>query len=317
MKNYVIAIDLGGTNIRAAAVMESGEMPERVKVKTLVTDGYGAVLQRVIDAMESVSEKMGRQPKAVGLASPGAIDFKKGVITKSPNFPDWNNIPFGKDVEARLGVPVALENDGNAAAIGEGWTGAAAGWDSFLMITLGTGIGGGLVLDCGVWRGSSGMAGEIGHVIIHPQGRLCGCGGRGCVEAYASANGTARTARERIDEANARWLRDAVNGEYDRIDTEILASGAGMGDRFCVDILSDSGRDLGVMIGTVAVILDVPRFVIGGGMSGAYKFIERSMRQSAIESAFTLTEEKLLTRQAVLGDDAGILGAAKLALELI
>lgn len=313
----VIGVDLGGTNIRVAAVSPSGAILRVERLKTGASEGYEAVIKRIVSAVIPVSEQMGSKPSAVGLAVPGAIDFAKGVVTWSPNFPGWSNVPAARDVSALLGLPVVIENDGNAAAVGEGWIGSARGVGNFVMMTLGTGVGGGVVLDGRVWRGSTGMAGEIGHIPVREGGRMCGCGKHGCLETYASANGVARTARERIGEEKARMLLEMVSGVPEKIDSGIMAQCAGKGDPFCLEIFEEAGRDLGKAMAVIALTLDVSHFVIGGGMAEALPYLLASMRKAALDHAYTLNEDKLVIVKAALGDDAGIIGSAWTAISTL
>lgn len=312
--SYVIGVDLGGTNIRVAAVSPDGKTLRAERLKTGASDGYEAVIKRIVSAVNSVSQQMPVKPTAVGLAVPGAIDFAKGVVTWSPNFPDWSRVPVASDVSALLGLPVVIENDANAAAVGEGWTGSARGVGNFVMMTLGTGVGGGVVLDGRIWRGSTGMAGEIGHIPVHEEGRMCGCGKRGCLETYASANAVAKTARERIGEEKARPLLGLVNDVPEKIDSGVMAQCAGRGDPFCLEIFEEAGRGIGKAMAVIALTLDIAHFVIGGGMAEALPLLLAPMRQSALDHAYTLNESKLEIVKATLGDDAGIIGAGRMAL---
>lgn len=310
----VIGVDLGGTNIRAAAVSPDGGILRVERLKTEASEGYDAVVKRIVSAVVSASGPMAEKPSAVGLAVPGAIDFEKGVVTRSPNFPGWRDAPVARDVSALLGAPVVIENDANAAAVGEGWIGSARGAENFVMMTLGTGVGGGVVLDGRVWRGSTGMAGEIGHIPVREGGRMCGCGKRGCLEVYASANAVARTARERIGEEKARRLLEMAGGVHEEIDSGLMARMAAGGDSFCLEIFEEAGRDIGKTMAVIALTLDVAHFVIGGGMAEALPFMLAAMRQAALDRAYTLNEEKLVIVKSALGDNAGILGSAWAAL---
>lgn len=314
---YVIGVDLGGTNIRSAAVWPDGKIVHAERLKAGAGDGYSAVARRIVSSVKSVADFMGRDPVAVGLAAPGAIDFGKNVVTRSPNFPDWDNAPIAGDVAGLLGIPVFLENDANAAALGEGWTGSARGAHNFVMMTLGTGVGGGVVLNDRVWRGSTGMAGEVGHIPVRSGGRKCGCGKRGCLEAYASASSVARLARERIGEAAAQGLLKASGSDPEKIDSALMAKEAIKGDTFCLDIFNGAGRDIGKAIAAIALTLDVSMFIIGGGMAEALPLMLSQMRKSALDHAYTLDEEKLVIAKSELGDDAGVLGAAKTAIDAL
>ena len=310
---YAVALDLGGSSLRAAAVDRHGAVLLRARRPSRAGEGYAAVTALLRESVEGVIAAMGAKPRAIGLAAPGAIDAGRNVVTSSPNFPDWRDAPLARDVGRGYNIPVILENDANAAALGEGWVGAARGWSGFVMLTLGTGVGGGIVLDGALWRGERGMAGEIGHIKIHPGGRRCGCGGRGCLEAYASATGVAATARERSRTKGGAWLRAAAKGDAARIDAALVAKGARAGDDVCREILRGAGAALGRAMAQVALVLDTPRFVWGGGMAAAFAFLAPSAKAAALAEAYTLTPRALTIVRARLGDDAGITGAARRA----
>ncbi len=312
---YVIGVDLGGTHVRAAAVSQGGALSTKVKQESQADRGYKAVVRNICSVINKVISRKKRPPAACGLGSAGAIDFSKMIVTRSPNFPDWENVALARNVGAGFDFPVILENDANAAALGEGWQGAAKGWANYAMLTLGTGIGGGVILNGQVWRGASGRAGEIGHITIHPGGRLCGCGNHGCLETTASASGVARTARERFHETNAIWLRKASRGDIDKVDAKLVARMARKGDTFCIGILKEAGRDIGAAIASVALLLGISRYVIGGGMAPAFEFIRPAARKTALIMGYTLKGARLKIVRAESGDDAGILGAAKVAID--
>ncbi len=257
---------------------------------------------------------MGHPPDVVCLASAGAIDRDSGIVIRSPNFPDWRDVDLANDVKGLIdNIPVLLENDANAAAVGEGWIGAGKRAESFIMITIGTGIGGGIILDRELWRGATGMAGEIGHINVRPDGRMCGCGRRGCLETTASASGVVNTAKDKLRHRDADWLNQMIQCDPDKITADMIARGAENGDPFCKGLFRSAGEDLGVALGFLALTLDIGVFVIGGGMGPALKFMESAARQVAIDRAFTLNTMKLKIRPATLGNLAGIIGAGKIA----
>jgi glucokinase len=302
---YVVALDLGGTNLRVAAVDRKGAIRDRQSAKTGVADGYRKVIDRIVSGVAEIARRQGIRPSGIGVGVPGAIDYQTGAIVSSPNFPDWKNVPFAADVAEACGLPVTLENDANAAALGERFAGAAKGWDEFLMFTLGTGVGSGLVLNGRLWRGPTGKAAEAGHLTVVPDGRLCGCGRRGCLEQYASATGIRQTGWERAEESD--FLRPHAGG---RIGGKLIADGAAAGDDTCLTILAEAGAHLGRAMASVALLLDVTRFVIGGGMAKALPYMEAAARRTAVDDAFTLTPDRVEIVAALSGDDAGILGAA-------
>jgi len=315
---YVIGVDLGGTYIRAGAVLATGELSAKVKRLSRANLGYHNVVKNIKSAIKEVAMKKKTNPAAIGLASAGAIDFSKNIVLNSPNFPGWKNAPLAKDAGCVFNCPVILENDANSAALGEGWLGAAKGWDDFVMLTLGTGIGGGVILNKSIWRASSTSAGEIGHITVNPGGRLCACGNRGCLETTASASGLKASARALALSGDCGWLSDKkkVIG-IGKIDAMLVARGALDKDPACLKLLKDAGRDIGAAMAAVTLLLGVTRFVIGGGVAPAFRFMRLAARKTALSMAYTLTGPKLKIVSARLGDDAGIAGAALLAMERI
>lgn len=311
---YVIGIDLGGTNVRAAAVLPTGKVRARVKKPSGASGGYGEVVRNIRSAMAEVEGKMKRPPSAAGLASAGAVDPARKIVARSPNFPGWRNAPLARDASAGFAFPVYLENDANAAALGEGWLGAAKGWPEFAMMTLGTGVGGGIVLGGSLWRGATGKAGEVGHINVRPGGRKCGCGARGCLETTASATGVVRTALERMDGEDGAGLRKAVRGDRSRVTAKMVTKLAGEGDDLCRRILEEAGADLGAAMAVICLITGVTRFVIGGGMAPALALMAPPARKAALGMAYTLTGPGLKIVPAALGDDAGVIGAARAAM---
>src|SRR5271166_3180145 len=200
MNNFSIGVDLGGTNLRIAAVDEQGQLVEKVTLGTKVSLGRDHVIGDMCEAIQQMAGKFRDSAPllGIGIGVPGIIDMQTGLVRESPNLPDWVDYPARAAIEQCLKTVVILENDANVAALGEKWLGAAKDYSDVAMLTLGTGVGGGLVLGGAIWRGSNGMAGEFGHTTVEPEGQLCGCGNRGCLEQYASATAEVRMAREAI-----------------------------------------------------------------------------------------------------------------------
>lgn len=315
-KSIVVAIDIGGTNIRVAAVTQTGKAVAQEKIETDVAAGYQAVLPRIAEAIDHVIKVSAGAPLAIGLATAGVIDFEKKRVIRSPNFPGWKDVPIAKDLASITGLPVSIENDANGAAIGEMWIGAAKKWQDFIMLTLGTGVGGGVILGGKIWRGPDGAAGEIGHLTVVPDGRKCGCGNRGCLERYASASGLKETARNKLNEKEAEWLHKKTGGDPTAVGARVIEEGARQGDLFCIERYKEIGVYLGVAMAQAALLLNVTRFVIGGGLAAAFDLFEPAARQKALEAGYTLSDDKLTIVPALLGDNAGILGAAKAAFNL-
>src|SRR5258707_2204183 len=196
MAEYSIGIDLGGTNLRAASIDRSGKMIRKIAASTALSAGREAVVADMVAAIDTLRAERGDDPLAgVGVGRPGFIIMEKGVITGSPNMPGFDNFPIRDEIERQLGAPVVLENDANAAALGEKWMGAGRDYDDLVLLTLGTGIGGGIISGGKVLHGFVGMAGELGHTTVSPTGNPCGCGNQGCLEKHASATAVVAMAR--------------------------------------------------------------------------------------------------------------------------
>src|SRR6195256_1553736 len=200
MNKLSIGVDLGGTNLHIAAVDEQGVLVEKVTLGTKVSLGRDHVIDDMCTAIQHLTEKYknSSQLMGIGIGVPGIIDMQTGLLRESPNLPGWAEYPVRAEIERRLNTRVILENDANVAGFGEKWLGAAKDHDDMAMLTLGTGVGGGLVMGGKIWHGMNGMAGEFGHTTVEPEGQPCGCGKRGCLEQYASATAVVRMAREAI-----------------------------------------------------------------------------------------------------------------------
>lgn len=294
----LVGIDLGGTSIKAGACDEKGHVLDHRSVPTGLDEGTPAVLDR----MAQLARDLGARGR-VGVGAPGLIDHAAGRVLESPNLQVMQGAPVRDELARRLDfkpADVILENDANCAAYGEHWCGAGAGETDMLMVTLGTGVGGGLVLNDALYAGPGGMAGEIGHVCIDPLGPPCGCGRRGCVEQFASA--TAATRR-----AVAAGLPRESPG-----DLELLARQAREWDGPERALLRDVGRDLGRGLGMVVCLLDLRTFVVGGGFGAALDVLEPGIRVGLNDRSYGDRLQKVRILPAKLGPDAGWIGAARL-----
>src|SRR5438045_7257162 len=213
MDSFAIGVDLGGTNLRIAAVSANGTLMEKVSSETEVVRGRDHVINEMCNRICRLIDKFcsSYRLSGIGIGVPGIIDLHTGMVCKAQNLPDWRNYPVKEEIERRLGTTVMLENDANAACLGEKWLGAGIHVDDICMLTLGTGVGGGMVLQGKIWHGMTGMAGELGHISVDPNGILCGCGNQGCLEQYASATAVRRMAIELIASGKAPNLARAMN----------------------------------------------------------------------------------------------------------
>jgi glucokinase len=331
MPSYAIGVDLGGTNLRVAAVDEHGRLLEKITLGTHVSRGRDVVVAEMVETIRALALKLLRsgELQGIGIAVPGIIELETGIIRKSPNLPDWANYPVRDVIEKALGTSVILENDANAAALGEKWMGAARDFDSVCMITLGTGVGGGLVLDGKVWHGMNGMAGEVGHMNVEPEGHPCGCGSIGCLEQYASATAIVRMAREAIAAGADTELRRAAEPGNEEFSARVVFQLAIQGDRAALEIFNTVGRSLGRKIADLVNLLNLHMYVVGGGVSSAWEafspaLFEELRKRSVVyvattpkhpDNASPKAKHAIVTR-ALLGSDAGLFGAARLPLHL-
>jgi len=300
-KALVLAIDIGGTNLRAALVDRRGRIFARQRHATVLTrDGLAAQLTDIISKARTKESRI----SAAGIGFPGPMKIKEGLILTPPNIPDCANLPLKKILEKATRLPVFLENDANAAALGEYWIGAAKGAHSVLCLTLGTGIGGGIVLDGKVWHGAGDVAGELGHITVKPGGRKCGCGKRGCLETYASASGVARSAILRL-----------AGGKMSAVNSAIVYRAAMQGDRAAREVLHETGRILGAAIGNLLNVLNPAVVVLTGGLARAGSLLFRPLIAEAPKHCFRAAFRGTRIVRGKLGDDAGIAGAALTAFQ--
>jgi glucokinase len=335
MPNFSIGVDLGGTNLRIAAATEQGSLMEKVTLGTKTILGRDQVLNDMCGAIRHISDKYKDSANllGVGIGVPGIIDMQTGMMRESPNLPGWADYPVRAEIEKRLGAPVILENDANVAALGEKWLGAGRHVGDIAMLTLGTGVGGGIVLEGKIWHGMSGMAGEFGHMTVEPDGQQCGCGNRGCLEQYSSATAVMRMAREAIANGDAPGLAKAASSDIEFSAKEIYNL-AIQGDEQAKRIFRRVGRALGISLATMINGLNLEMYVIGGGVSSAWEAFspaifeelrQRSMVYAATAPADPLampsgasgqvepgTGRKTIITRALLGSDAGLFGAARL-----
>lgn len=307
----VIGVDLGGTNLRTALLDRDGRILGKSKEATHASQGRDKVVTRLIENIRAIRDRggsTGRDLIAVGVGAPGVIHAEKGIVVKSPNFPDWNYFPLRSEIEAVLGIPVVVENDANAAALGEQWLGAGRGVRSMLFITLGTGVGGGIILDNRIWHGADGMAGEVGHITLVPDGRKCGCGNTGCLETYASAPGIVKSYWESLGKSG----EDTAGRE---ITSQEIYQAARNGDRLSIHVMREMGRYLGMGIANLINIFNPEMIVIGGGVMEAWPLFIDYTREEIRRRAFEYPAERTRIVQSLLGDDAGVVGAAAAALQ--
>lgn len=320
MTPWLLALDFGGTK-HTAAVLARGERQWRALRRVFSplslppASPPAAGAQWDIRTMLDLARQLlaGDQPAAIGVSFGGPVDAATNTVRLSHHVPGWENIPLGEILTAEFGAPARVDNDANVAALGEQRFGAGQGYDSLMYITVSTGVGGGWILDGRPWRGSDGMAGEIGHTVVDPHGPLCLCGKRGCVERLASGPYMAGDARLLLlaHPERGRILRDLVSGDLATITGQTLSQAAAQGDELAQEVLDRGAWALGVGIGNAANLVNPQRFVLGGGVTRAGERFWVGVRQAARHTA--LPEVHIDIVPAALGDDAPLWGAVALA----
>jgi len=309
-----IGVDIGGTKIAAGVVDGSGKILATARRPTPRHDS-GAVLNDVADVVNELQAGVDGSIVGVGVGVAGGVDQSRSMVYFAPNLA-WSQVPVRAVLEAATQLPVAVENDGAAAAWAETRFGACVGLQHVVMVTVGTGIGGGIVVDGHVMRGAHGVAAEIGHLNAVPDGRLCGCGRNGCWEQYASGNALVREARELASERRqeAGALLALGDGTPEGVQGSHITQAAQMGDPVAVEAFANVGTWLGRGLADLTAIVDPDAFVIGGGVSEAGDLLLASARRTLSEKVFGGTNRPLPQLLAArLGNDAGIVGAADLA----
>jgi glucokinase len=309
LMKYHIAIDIGGTQIRAACYPQNSTIP--AKVEKIATHGpTGSALERLISAIRQVWPQDG-EVAAIAAAAPGPLDPYQGIIIETPNIPGWEGLPLRQHLQDTFHVPVALGNDANMAAMGEWKFGAGQGHHNVVYITVSTGIGGGVILDDRLVLGHRGMAAELGHIVILPDGPICSCGHRGHLEALASGPALARWAKEQIASGTPSSLPS------DRVLTgKDVSLAAQAGDALAIAALARAGQFLGWAIADFLAIFNPSIVIIGGGVSQSGDLLFKPLRAAVQENAMNQDYTAGLSIvSAALGDDVGLMGALALAVE--
>jgi glucokinase len=314
----VVAVDLGGTNFRLALVSSDGKILGRREGATasmLTQQELVATLAARLKDCAGDARAQGFEVAGVGVGVPGRLLAHEGRIIFSPNIRLLDNLDLVAQLQNLIELPVFLENDANLFALGEHWRGAGRGYRQMLGITLGTGVGGGLILNNKLWPGAEGVAAEIGHITIEPDGRKCNCGSRGCLETLASGSWAVAWVKEQLSQGAASWLRELWETAPEDITGETLVTAAQQGDPLGLKVFERVGRSLGQAIGTVVHLLGVSRVVIGGRFARAWDLFMPALTGELHRRLTMFPPGAVSLAPAQLGDDAGLMGAARLAWE--
>lgn len=315
LKDKCIGIDIGGTSIKLAFLKLDGMMLAKWEIPTDIS--YNGV-KIVGDIIETVNKKIVELNfemdsfNEVGVGVPGFVDSVAGCVTYSPNIPWKENYPLKEELEEGFRLPVAIENDANLAAIGEMWMGAGKGKKNILMVTLGTGVGGGVIVDGEVVRGINGMGGEIGHIFSKDNGIICGCGKVGCLETIASATGMVRLGNEMIENHSGSTDLYVIKEDNGKIEAKDVLNAAESGDFYALNVVDEAMKHLGIAISTIIHTNNPEMVIIGGGVSKAGEFLLEQLKKYLKQYTLPRAYHALTLELASLGNDAGVVGGAYL-----
>src|SRR5690242_17351175 len=311
-QGLVFAVDLGGTFLRIALVDGSGKIHQQSKQRTPKGESPDCVVNALVNAAGNWKSDDGPSIVAASIMVPGTVDTKNATVVQAPNLPSLTNFSLKTVLEDRLGWPVLLENDANAAAVGEMWLGAARGCRDVVSVTLGTGVGGGVILDGELWRGAHGSAGEIGHTTVDPfSGLKCKCGNVGCLELFASATAIVRMTHDGLPQ----FPDSVLNGGG--LTAEVVYEAGRAGDHLALSVFKKFGTYLGIGLANLINLIDPEIIVIAGGAVNGWSLFASYMQQEVDERAVRATLHQVKIAAAQCGDHAGLLGAARLAFTIV
>jgi glucokinase len=317
---YAAGIDLGGTSIKGALVENHQGLVHQLTIDTESDGGPDHVLDRITTLVRELrSHAPDGRLQGVGIGSPGSIDWTRAVVRRPPNLPGWMDVNVRDEIQRRLGepIPVLVENDANAAGLGSAFYGAGRPYDDFIMITLGTGVGGAIIYRNRVFRGSTGGAGEIGHMTIDYEGPFARSGVAGAIEAYLGQRFLSRHARYRLMTRDDSVIHAMAEEDLQGITPKMLYEAACQGDEGAIEVLAWAGHKLGCVLGSCVNLLDIRTIVVGGGLSAAGNFILDATRRAVVRFVTPGLRENLRVIQETLGNEVGMLGAARLIFEYL
>jgi glucokinase len=311
-EKYAIGVDLGGTSIKLGIVSEKGKIIKKTTVETKADEGPESVISQIKYGIKVLLHDNIYKINGIGIGSPGIVALKKGTVENPPNFPGWIKVNLGKILQKEFKTNVHVENDANAAAIGELIFGAGKSIDSFIMITLGTGVGGGIVFQKKIFRGEHGGAGEAGHMTIDYKGEKCKCGSYGCIETYAGNGYLVRRVQKELNKHKDSLIWDLISQDPDNLSPKVIDEAAVKGDEYAQSVINDLGIRLGAACSSMSNLLDITTFIIGGGIAGFGLPLFNTIKETMEQRVITPLRPRIKVIPAKLKNDAGIKGASSL-----
>jgi len=311
-QKLIVGLDIGGTKIDAGILDTSGKILKKIRIYTEAHEGLDAVIQRIYAVIDTVTEGIKSSICGIGIGVPGQVDVKNGIVVFAPNM-GWKNVEIRKLIQERYKLPVEIENDANCGALAEAKLGAGSGIDNLVWITVGTGVGGGIIIDGKLLQGANFAGGEIGHMIIEENGLVCGCGNRGCLEALAAGPAIIHQMKEKITAGTQTAVLKMIDNDIDKITVGVIAKAADLGDNLSHKVLNRAGEYLGLGVVSLANILNPEAIILGGGvMEVAGHHLLKIIKDIVLKRALSQASKSLRIELAMLGNDAGLIGTSLL-----
>ena len=311
-EKYAVGVDLGGTNIKIGIVSQKGKIIKKSSLDTLAVEGPDKVISQIKKGIKEILLKNKLKIQGIGIGSPGTVSTKKGTVENPPNLPGWEKVNLGKVLQKEFKINVHVENDANVAAIGEMIFGAGKKIDTFIMVTLGTGVGGGIIFNNKLFKGEFGAAGEIGHMSINYNGPKCNCGSFGCVETYVGNHYLVKRVKEELPDNKDSKIWELINNDIDLLTPLIIQQAEELGDKYAKSVVQELGLYLGTALASSSNTLDIGTFIIGGGVAGFGEPLFEAIRKNVSSRVLKPLSKRVKVLPAKLKNDAGIKGASAL-----
>jgi glucokinase len=309
---FAIGVDIGGTNIKLGIISDTGKIDKKAMVETKAVGGPSSVVSQIKKGISELLLKNDKKIVGIGIGCAGTVNQEKGIVENPPNLPKWDKVPLASLIKKAFGLEVYLDNDANTAAIGEMHFGAGKDLNSFIMVTLGTGIGGGIIINRKIYHGDFGAAGEIGHTVIDYNGPKCNCGSYGCIESYVGNHYLVKRIQGELKNKPDTKIWDLINHDIEKLSPRVIDEAAQAGDEYAKSIIIQLGEYLGYAFASLANILDISEFVVGGGVAGFGKPLFDAAQKKAAERVIIPIRKRIKVRPAKLKNDAGIQGSSAL-----
>lgn len=309
---YAVGVDLGGTSIKIGLVSEDGKIIKKISVDTEASGGPRKVVCNIKNGVHQLLSEINLPVEGIGIGCPGVVNPQKGTVENPPNFYNWKKVNVGRPLSMEFEKDVFVENDANAAAIGELIFGRGKKYHSFVMVTLGTGVGGGIIIKRKLYYGDFGAAGEIGHITIDYNGPKCNCGSYGCIEAFAGSQYLQKRVWKELKRQRGSLLNKMIENKYDLLTPSKIKEAADKGDKFALSVIEDLGEKLGAALASVSNLIDVSTFIIGGGVAGFGKPLFSSIQKTFSSRVLKSLRPRVKVVAAQLKNEAGIKGASAL-----